>query len=118
MSSFYSRVRDELVGGGGDPTAAKTRAGATPSDNTSSESKVPLSTSILGVGVIVALLAWLGSNNIWTLVFVLGLIISVFLHEVGHFVTARRTGMKVTQFYMGFGPRLLAWRRGEVEYGL
>jgi hypothetical protein len=117
VSSFYSRVRDELVGGGGDPTAA------TPSDNTSSENtpsvnKVPLSTSILGVGVIVALLAWLGSNNIWTLVFVIGLIISVFLHEVGHFVTARRTGMKVTQFYMGFGPRLLAWRRGEVEYGL
>ena len=117
MSSFYSRVRDELVGGGGDPTAA-TPSDNTSSDNTSSVNKVPLSTSILGVGVIVALLAWLGSNNIWTLVFVIGLIISVFLHEVGHFVTARRTGMKVTQFYMGFGPRLLAWRRGEVEYGL
>ena len=58
MSSFYSRVRDELVGGGGDPTAA------TPSDNTSSENKVPLSTSILGVGVIVALLAWLPVYNL------------------------------------------------------
>lgn len=105
MTSFYSRTRDELVGGGGDPTS-------------DSSAPVPLSTTILGVGVILALLAWLGFNNIWTLVFVLGLIVSVFLHEVGHFVTARRTGMKVTQFYMGFGPKLVAWHRGEVEYGL
>lgn len=105
MSDFYSRVRNDLVGGGGDPTRQ-------------SDEKVPLSTTVLGVGIIVALLAWLGSNNVWMLVFVLGLIVSVFLHEVGHFSTARATGMKVTQFYMGFGPRLLAWRRGEVEYGL
>ena len=68
--------------------------------------------------MIIALLAWLGFNNVWTLIFVLGLIISVFLHEVGHFSTARLTGMKVTQFSMGFGPRLLVWKRGEVEYGL
>ena len=105
MTNFYSRVRDELVGGGGDPTVT-------------SSDKVPLSTSVVGIGVIVALLVWLGANNIWTLVFVLGLIVSVFLHEIGHFTTARLTGMKVTQFYMGFGPRLLSWKRGEVEYGL
>ena len=85
MTNFYSRVRDELVGGGGDPTV-------------NSGDKVPLSTTILGIGVIVALLAWLGTNNVWTLVFVLGLIVSVFLHEIGHFSMARLTGMKVTQF--------------------
>lgn len=105
MSSFYTRVREDLVGGGGDPTR-------------DTGDKVPLSTTIGGVGVIVALLAWLAYNNVWTFVFVMGLIVSVFLHEIGHFVTARRTGMKVTQFYMGFGPKLFAWRRGEVEYGL
>ena len=105
MSSFYTRVREDLVGGGGDPTR-------------DTGDKVPLSTTIAGVGVIVALLAWLAVSNVWTFVFVLGLIVSVFLHEIGHFVTARRTGMKVTQFYMGFGPKLLAWQRGEVEYGL
>ena len=105
MSKFYSRLRDELVGGGGDPTP----------DNTD---RVQPSTSFVGIGVIIALLVWLGINNVWTLVFVLGLIVSVFLHEVGHFSTARLTGMKVTQFYMGFGPRLLSWKRGEVEYGL
>ncbi|MFM7893066.1 MAG: M50 family metallopeptidase [Actinomycetota bacterium] len=105
MSDIYSRVREELVGGGGDPTPANNE-------------HVPLSTSFVGIGIIIALLAWLGFNNIWTLVFVLGLIVSVFLHEIGHFSTARMTGMKVTQFYMGFGPRLVSWRRGEVEYGL
>ncbi len=105
MSSFYTRVREDLVGGGGDPTR-------------DTGDKVPLSTTIAGLGVIVALLAWLAVRNVWTFVFVLGLIVSVFLHEIGHFVTARRTGMKVTQFYMGFGPKLLAWQRGEVEYGL
>ncbi|MFZ9622267.1 MAG: M50 family metallopeptidase [Ilumatobacteraceae bacterium] len=105
MSSFYTRIREDLVGGGGDPTR-------------DTGDKVPLSTTIAGVGVIVALLAWLAVSNVWTFVFVLGLIVSVFLHEIGHFVTARRTGMKVTQFYMGFGPKLLAWQRGEVEYGL
>jgi len=105
VTNIYSRVRDELVGGGGDPTV-------------NNSDKVPLSTSIIGIGIIVALLVWLGSNNVWTLVFVLGLIVSVFLHEIGHFSTARLTGMKVTQFYMGFGPRLVSWKRGEVEYGL
>ena len=81
------------------------------------EDRVPLPLSLLGIAVIVGLLAWLASNNVWTFVFVLGLIVSVFLHEVGHFVTARATGMQVTQFFMGFGPRLFSWRRGEVEYG-
>ena len=81
------------------------------------EDRVPLPLSLLGIAVIIGLLGWLAVNNLWTFVFVLGLIISVFLHEVGHFVTARATGMQVTQFFMGFGPRLFSWRRGEVEYG-
>lgn len=106
MTWFYSRVRDELVGGGD------------PSGVSGSGSPVPRSRTIIGLGTVVALLVWLGTNNPWTLVFVLGLLVSVFLHEVGHFVTARMTGMKVTQFSMGFGPRLATWQRGEVEYGI
>jgi membrane-associated protease RseP (regulator of RpoE activity) len=51
-------------------------------------------------------------------VFVFGLIVSIFLHEFGHYWTARKTGMKVTQFYMGFGPRLWSRKRGELEYGV
>jgi membrane-associated protease RseP (regulator of RpoE activity) len=42
----------------------------------------------------------------------------IFLHELGHFTLAKRTGMKVTEFFVGFGPRLWSFRRGETEYGL
>jgi membrane-associated protease RseP (regulator of RpoE activity) len=42
----------------------------------------------------------------------------VFFHELGHFVTARMTGMKATQFFIGFGPRLFSFHRGETEYGV
>ena len=68
--------------------------------------------------VVAALLVWLGFSNPWILVFVIGLLISIFLHELGHYVTAKKTGMKVTQFYMGFGPRLWSRKRGELEYGV
>lgn len=71
-----------------------------------------------GVGAIVLLFVWLGLMNGWWLVFALGVLISIFLHEVGHFVTARWTGMKATQFFIGFGPRLWSFRRGETEYGV
>src|SRR5580704_17926075 len=39
------------------------------------------------------------------------------LHETGHFVTAKRFGMKVTQYFFGFGPTLWSGKRGETEYG-
>jgi membrane-associated protease RseP (regulator of RpoE activity) len=40
------------------------------------------------------------------LAFVVALLISVTLHEAGHFLTARRYGMKATRFFVGFGPTL------------
>lgn len=49
---------------------------------------------------------------------VVGLIVMIFLHELGHFVTAKWTGMKSTQFFIGFGPTIWSFRRGEVEYGI
>jgi len=42
----------------------------------------------------------------------------IMLHELGHFVMARRAGMKATEFFVGFGPRLWSFRRGETEYGV
>lgn len=39
-------------------------------------------------------------------------------HEFGHFFTARLTGMKVTEFFVGFGPRLWSMQRGETEFGV
>src|SRR5918992_1468488 len=50
--------------------------------------------------------------------FVVALLATVVLHEFGHFVTAKRFGMKATQFFVGFGPTLWSRRRGETEYGI
>ncbi|RKS77370.1 RIP metalloprotease RseP [Motilibacter peucedani] len=50
--------------------------------------------------------------------FALGIFVSVCLHEAGHMVTAKAFGMKVTQYFAGFGPTVWSFRRGETEYGL
>jgi membrane-associated protease RseP (regulator of RpoE activity) len=42
----------------------------------------------------------------------------IMLHEAGHFFAAKRTGMKVTEFFVGFGPRIWSIKRGETEYGV
>ena len=47
-------------------------------------------------------------------IFVFGLL--VFVHELGHFITAKLTGMRVDEFAIGFGPRLVSFRRGETVY--
>ena len=47
------------------------------------------------------------------LIVVLAVIGMIFLHEMGHFVAARAAGMKVTEFFLGFGPSLWSVRRGE-----
>ncbi|MDX6273271.1 MAG: hypothetical protein QOJ92_481 [Frankiales bacterium] len=47
-----------------------------------------------------------------------GLLVSVMLHEGGHFLTARHYGMKATQFFVGFGPTLWSRHKGETEYGV
>jgi membrane-associated protease RseP (regulator of RpoE activity) len=52
------------------------------------------------------------------LALVVGIILMVMLHEAGHYVTAKRAGMKVTEFFVGFGPRLWSFRKGETEYGV
>src|SRR5882724_1638172 len=50
--------------------------------------------------------------------FALAIVISVCLHEAGHMVTAKMFGMKVTRYFVGFGPTLWSFKRGETEYGL
>jgi membrane-associated protease RseP (regulator of RpoE activity) len=50
--------------------------------------------------------------------FLVTLLVMVAFHEFGHFITARRFGIKVEEFFIGFGPRLLSWWRGETEYGI
>jgi len=52
------------------------------------------------------------------IVFILILGLLIFVHEMGHFIAARLTGVKVEEFGMGFPPRLFAIKRGETVYSL
>lgn len=58
------------------------------------------------------------SSSMAVTLFVVGLIGAVMLHEWGHFITARRFGMRADRFFFGFGPTLWSTRIGETEYGV
>ena len=103
MSDVYRKFRGQMAAGGDTQDLAEESGGRN---------------SSLSLVLLAVFFVWLGATNPWMLVFVIGLIISIFLHEFGHYWTARKTGMKVTQFYMGFGPRLWSRKRGELEYGI
>jgi membrane-associated protease RseP (regulator of RpoE activity) len=51
-------------------------------------------------------------------IFLVALLFSVMLHETGHFVLAKKFGMKVTRYFVGFGPTIWSTWRGETEYGI
>jgi membrane-associated protease RseP (regulator of RpoE activity) len=51
-------------------------------------------------------------------IIVVGLALSIGLHEIGHLVPAKLFGVKVTQYMIGFGPTIWSRRRGETEYGV
>jgi len=55
-------------------------------------------------------------TTILAFLFVLGVL--VFVHELGHFVAARRIGVRVLTFSLGFGPKLVSTRRGDTEYAI
>src|SRR3989304_745392 len=48
---------------------------------------------------------------------VFAVIVFVLAHEAGHFLAAKAVGMRASEFFFGFGPRLWSFRRGETEYG-
>jgi len=52
------------------------------------------------------------------LAFAIALLLSVMLHEFGHYITAKRFDMKVTEFFLGFGRRIWSFKRGETEFGI
>src|SRR4029453_12323786 len=56
--------------------------------------------------------------GIWYVWMIIGIVFMIFLHELGHFVTAKWSGMKVTDFFIGFGPRIWSFQRGETQYGV
>jgi membrane-associated protease RseP (regulator of RpoE activity) len=52
------------------------------------------------------------------LAFAIALLFSVMVHEFGHYITAKRFDMKVTEFFLGFGKRIWSYTRGETEFGI
>lgn len=69
--------------------------------------------------VIAAIVAVSLAAGVAKTVFVVFIVIAmVMVHELGHFLTAKWAGMKVTEYFVGFGPRLWSIRRGETEYGI
>ncbi|HEY7627567.1 MAG TPA: site-2 protease family protein, partial [Ilumatobacteraceae bacterium] len=104
MSDTYTKFRNEVMAGG--------------SDTPEAEQPVAGTTAVLGLGVILALLVLLFVASPWAFLLVIGLIISILLHEFGHYITARWTGMKATQFFLFMGPKLWSFKRGETEYGV
>jgi membrane-associated protease RseP (regulator of RpoE activity) len=52
------------------------------------------------------------------LAFIVALLFSVMVHEFGHYITARKYGMWVSEFFVGFGKRIWSIQRGETEFGV
>lgn len=85
---------------------------------TATEQETERDTGLVGLAVLVGMLALLAYISTWALIMVLGIVVIIFLHELGHYVMAKRAGMKVTEFFIGFGPRIWSFSRGETTYGV
>ena len=59
-----------------------------------------------------------GLGILGVLAFVVALLFSVMIHEAGHYLTAKKFHMRVTEFFLGFGTRLWSFQRGETEFGI
>ncbi|MEO6987980.1 MAG: RIP metalloprotease RseP [Aquihabitans sp.] len=66
------------------------------------------------LAAMVALAVW----RPWLFVVIAAVVLMIGLHELGHFVMAKRAGMKVTEFFLFFGPKVWSIKRGETEYGI
>jgi membrane-associated protease RseP (regulator of RpoE activity) len=105
-----------------EPSAASA-ASATPPPNgeaptpaAQSENRGQIARLLIALALITAIFLVAGLGDV--LLFVLIIVAIVMLHELGHFATAKWAGMKVTEYFVGFGPRLWSVRRGETEYGV
>lgn len=71
------------------------------------------------LGVLSAAVVALGHfQGLSMLIVVAALVMMIFMHELGHFLVARWSGMLCTEFFIGFGPKIWSFTRGETEYGI
>ncbi|MHB8781288.1 MAG: M50 family metallopeptidase [Candidatus Geothermincolia bacterium] len=52
------------------------------------------------------------------IIIIISLVLIVIAHELGHFVAAKLSGIRVDEFFVGFGPKIWSFKRGETEYGI
>lgn len=71
---------------------------------------------LIGAVAVVALFVMTGSGDL--LIVIACLIVMIMVHELGHLLAAKRGGMKVSEYFLGFGPRIWSVRVGETEYGV
>ena len=57
-------------------------------------------------------------NAVGVLIIVFAILVVIMIHEAGHFLAAKLFDFKATKFFLGFGPTLWSFRRGETEYGV
>jgi membrane-associated protease RseP (regulator of RpoE activity) len=99
-----------------DPTESNESTESTESTDAVEEDGVVSYAPLIAMGLGVVLLGvYFGLPLVLMIV---GVIAMITVHELGHFLTAKWSGMKVTEFFVGFGPRLWSFQRGETEYGI
>ena len=81
---------------------------------------VPLHRQLLNLGLILAaiIVPFVVTGKTPVLIMIGCLAFFIMFHEFAHFVVAKASGMKVTEFFIGFGPKLFSFRKGETEYGI
>ncbi len=106
--------------------SARTQAGPSPSAQSPAPQSQAVEPPDEGLGKLIPIVAIVALGIAWSVAagtfpvvaFVLGIIAMVMIHETGHFVTAKWSGMKVTEYFFGFGPKLWSIRKGETTYGI
>jgi len=83
-------------------------------DHVAERRKLLMLVGIVAGGITLSIL----TGSFPVVAFLLAVILMVMLHETGHFVVAKLSGMKCTEYFFGFGPRLWSVRKGETEYGI
>jgi membrane-associated protease RseP (regulator of RpoE activity) len=92
--------------------AAAWMSGGAGTGDTGRNNGLRVAVALVLTALAIKFLGWAG------LAIIAALVVSIVLHEAGHFLTAKACGMKATEFFVGFGPRLFSFRKGETEYGL
>lgn len=74
---------------------------------------------LFGLALSGVMVATLVVSDLWVPVgIVVGLLVAVVAHEAGHYVVAKRAGMRASEFFVGFGPRIWSFHRGGTEWGV